>query len=243
MRFHSESPTTSNDFIRRKFDELDYDANGALNEQELETLVSWTVDLFPALSKDMTVANLLNTVDQNNDGRVDYEEFELYFEKKMDQALTMSTNQKAENAQRGRSSSFLAEPEFHQGTEDYIRRKFDELDQDANGALDMQELETLISWTIDLFPALSKQDPKDQAAELMQELDKNHDNRICFEEFEMHFEKKTNQAHRMSGHKKGCNCSERKEQQLPGRVSSRPTHCRRSARGRDGLERAARARA
>merc|ERR1719491_2538120 len=160
------------EYIREKFDLIDTDGSGELEEDEMRALFA---SMGRSVSKRI-VANLMRLSDADGNGTIDFEEFKAIFDK-------ISTvvdwgDEETESA----AFSVLQSTGGEYYTEEYIRGKFDLIDTDGSGELEEDEMR-------DLFASMGHPVSKRVVANLMRLSDADGNGKIEFEEFKAIFDK------------------------------------------------------
>jgi len=152
---------TSALLARARFDELDVDKSGFLENKELEKVVQWVMESFGTkLGTDPEVvkAKMMQRLDANKDGKLDPNEFQVLF---LAVVQRMGLMQRAE-------------------------AKFKEFDTDNSGFLENKEIDAVIDWTLQAFP--EGEDYSSYKDKLMKEIDANGDGKLDLGEFKILFE-------------------------------------------------------
>jgi len=111
-----------------KFKELDVDNSNFLEQKELQTIVTWVMTAVgDKLGSDPKVVQqkIMDRLDQNRDGKLDFEEFSVLF--------------------REMTARFA--------TIERAKAKFDELDTDKSGFLEAAELDKCVEWALQAYQA------------------------------------------------------------------------------------------
>ena len=178
---------------QKKFAELDADASGLLEGDEIVALAEWVWSSYhPAgapLCDEQKIeegSKLLSQLDSNSDGALSFEEFEDWFQSTCDSL-----------AKRPVVAQSTSDTELEMGdaaSEDVIDRmtlraqqKFEQLDADANGVLEGHELISLGEWVWTSFHPNGQQMTEEQkvgeGSKLLGRLDENGDQGLSFDEF------------------------------------------------------------
>ena len=139
-----------------KFDELDTDKSGFLENDELVKVAEWVMSEFgDKLGTDPTNVRkkIMTRLDANGDGKLDREEFSILFK------ITLQRM-----AMRDRASA-----------------KFKEFDKDNSGFLESKEIDEVITWTLEAFPAEGNMEV--YRARLVKQIDNNGDGKLDEKEF------------------------------------------------------------
>ncbi len=146
---------------RARFDELDSDNSGYLENEELGKVTDWVMLHFgDKLGTDPVAvrSRIMARLDANGDGKLDPQEFLALFNIIV-QRMTMMER---------------------------ARVKFGEFDVDKSGFLEAKEIDEVISWTLQAFPSDSNVDTYRER--LMKQIDRNGDGKLDIKEFLTLFE-------------------------------------------------------
>jgi len=146
---------------RIRFNELDTDKSGFLENAELVSCAKWVMETFgDKLGHDpeKIMKKMMQRLDANRDGKLDPEEFEILFEKVVQRHSIM------ERAQA----------------------KFKQFDTDNSGFLENKEIDEVVTWTLHAFP--EGDDYVTYKDKLMKEIDANGDGKLDMNEFTALFE-------------------------------------------------------
>jgi len=146
---------------RARFDELDTDNSGFLENEELGKVTDWVMLHFGSKLGTDPVAvrsRIMARLDANGDGKLDPAEFLDLFNIIV-QRMTMMER---------------------------ARVKFAEFDADKSGFLEAKEIDEVITWTLQAFPSDSNVDTYRER--LMKQIDRNGDGKLDMKEFLILFE-------------------------------------------------------
>lgn len=146
---------------RARFDELDTDNSGFLENEELGKVTDWVMLHFGnKLGTDPVAvrSRIMARLDANGDGKLDPQEFLDLFNIIV-QRMTMMER---------------------------ARVKFAEFDADKSGFLEAKEIDEVITWTLQAFPSDSNVDTYRER--LMKQIDRNGDGKLDLKEFLILFE-------------------------------------------------------
>lgn len=146
---------------RARFDELDSDNSGFLENEELGKVTDWVMLHFgDKLGTDPVAvrSRIMARLDANGDGKLDPQEFLALFNIIV-QRMTMMER---------------------------ARVKFNEFDVDKSGFLEAKEIDEVISWTLQAFP--SDSNVATYRDHLMKQIDRNGDGKLDIKEFLILFE-------------------------------------------------------
>lgn len=152
---------TSALLARARFDEIDVDKNGFLENKELEKVVQWVMESFGSkigTDPEAVKSRMMQRLDANKDGKLDPNEFQVLF---LAIVQRMGLMQRAE-------------------------AKFKEFDTDNSGFLENKEIDAVIEWTLHAFP--EGEDYSSYKNKLMKEIDANGDGKLDLGEFKQLFE-------------------------------------------------------
>jgi calmodulin len=152
---------TSALLARARFDELDADKNGFLENKEIEKVVQWVMESYGnkiGSDPEVVKSKMMQRLDANKDGKLDPEEFQILF---------MSVVQRLGLMQRAEA-------------------KFKEFDTDNSVFLENKEIDAFIDWTLQAFP--EGEDYSSYKEKLMKEIDANGDGKLDLGEFKILFE-------------------------------------------------------
>jgi calmodulin len=152
---------TSALLARARFDEIDVDKSGYLENKELDKVTQWVMDSFGSklgTDPETVRAKMMQRLDANKDGKLDPNEFEMLF---LAIVQRMGMMQRAE-------------------------AKFKEFDTDNSGFLENKEIDAVIDWTLQAFP--EGEDYSSYKNKLMKEIDANGDGKLDLGEFKVLFE-------------------------------------------------------
>ena len=152
---------TSALLARARFDELDVDKSGYLENKELEKVTLWVLESFGSklgTDTETVKTKMMQRLDANKDGKLDPEEFQVLF---LAIVQRMGLLQRAE-------------------------AKFKEFDSDNSGFLENKEIDAVIEWTLHAFP--EGEDYSSYKNKLMKEIDANGDGKLDLDEFKVLFE-------------------------------------------------------
>lgn len=146
---------------KAKFLAFDSDSSGFLELKEIDAVIEWSLQAFPD-GEDYSAykAKLLQEIDKNGDGKLDLAEFIVLFE------------------------DMLARLEL-------VRRaktKFDELDADKSGMLELTEIDAVAEWVLFAYVEKSNEDRSAFKATLMRRIDVNQDGKLSLQEFAVVFD-------------------------------------------------------
>ena len=150
-----------NALANNRFDELDTDKSGFLENDELIKVTDWVMDQFgDKLGTDPVVVRrqIMARLDTNGDGKLDREEFLVLFKIVLER---MAMKERA-------------------------REKFVEFDVDKSGFLEAKEIDQVITWTLQAFPADDNIDVYRER--LVKQIDGNGDGKLDLNEFLVLFE-------------------------------------------------------
>ena len=145
-----------NALANARFDEIDTDKSGFLENNELIQLTDWVMDEFgEKLGTDYVLVRqqIMARLDTNGDGKLDREEFLVLFKIVLER---MAMKERA-------------------------REKFVEFDADKSGFLEAKEIDQVIAWTLEAFPADDNIDV--YRARLLNQIDRNGDGKLDLKEF------------------------------------------------------------
>ena len=144
---------------RAKFDELDKDGSGLLENAELLDVAAWVISSFGEAASSIEDAKMrmMQRLDTNKDGKLDFEEFFRLFS--------------------------LMTARF--ALIDRAKVKFQELDKDESGYLESAEIDECVKWALELYQG---EDPVQYKKRLMKKVDTNRDGKIDLIEFTVLFE-------------------------------------------------------
>jgi Ca2+-binding EF-hand superfamily protein len=146
---------------KHKFDELDTDKSGFLEEKEIDQCIMWTLQAFPNDDDLQTYKkHLLHHIDSNGDGKLDLGEFVILFE---DLLIRLELIERA-------------------------RGKFNELDTDKSGMLEKAELDKVADWVLAAYGERPEAEIAGFKATLMNRIDVNHDGKLSLQEFAVLFD-------------------------------------------------------
>jgi len=146
---------------KHKFDELDTDKSGFLEEKEIDQCIMWTLQAFPNDDDLQTYKkHLLYHIDSNGDGKLDLGEFVILFE---DLLVRLELIERA-------------------------RGKFDELDTDKSGQLEKAELDKVADWVLAAYGERPEVEIAGFKATLMKRMDVNQDGKLSLQEFAVLFD-------------------------------------------------------
>ena len=147
--------------MRVVFRSMDADNNGFLDEGEIINCLKKVNDQLSALlggGQEIDFSDIMNSVDINNDGRVNYEEF----------TIAAYNRRKLIN-------------------EKNLQVAFEMLDRNGDGLIDRTELSNCLAQsTLDNLEAYDIDMPEESWVNVMDECDKNHDGFIQFQEFKVY---------------------------------------------------------
>lgn len=144
-----------------KFEELDVDKSGYLENEELLKVTDWVMLYFgDKMGSDPGAVRkkIMQRLDANNDGKLDLAEFEELFNMILQR---MSIIERA-------------------------RAKFKEMDTDKSNFLEKEEINAVIEWSLQAFPA--DDDLTNYKKKLLADIDKNGDGKLDQQEFVVLFE-------------------------------------------------------
>jgi Ca2+-binding EF-hand superfamily protein/translation elongation factor EF-1beta len=102
---------------RRVFDALDADGNGVLTGDELTQLANWVFEKFHPGDVPLTeeeredeAAKLLSRLDENDDGVLEFEEFEAWFRKTCDSIVKFQNQRVAKTSSKKRPATKVSSP-------------------------------------------------------------------------------------------------------------------------------------
>ena len=209
-------------FVYRKFKELDTNNSGTLDATEAQTLAEWVYTSFRPDGKRLDeaqvkieAANLMQKLDRDHSGGIEFAEFEAYFNTKYSgakkYAKAMATKGERQYINMladvpmapviGSKTSLAKSKEAGDTTSpemSYAYRKFKELDVDNSGSLSHDEMFKLCRWVYSSFRTdgalLDDAQSRIEAQKLMDKLDADGDKSISFDEFLEFFEEKRKQS-------------------------------------------------
>jgi Ca2+-binding EF-hand superfamily protein len=146
---------------RKKFEELDTDKSNFLEAGEIHTVVDWTLQAYPA-DDDLEKyrSKMLAQVDKNGDGKLDLIEFTQLFEEML---VRMDLIHRA-------------------------RAKFEALDTDKSGMLEVAELDAVAEWVLQGYSDKPAEEREHFKATLMKRIDVNADGKLSMQEFAVVFD-------------------------------------------------------
>ena len=181
---HSQTHELQNDLL--KLHEMQQEAPPAADEDVLDLLNNRIRELEEEVVLDHEISEVLRSENKRL-------EDELKASKAVsaahDEDSTEATEAEAAKAadkaaKAAEMASFVATPKFE--------TKFNQLDSDKSGFLNLEELEELAQWVYISFRAdnasLDQDKLANEANKLMKKLDKDGDQKICIEEFRAYFE-------------------------------------------------------
>jgi calcium-binding protein CML len=143
-----------------RFNELDIDHNGYLENAELLNVVDWMMKSFgDRLGTDSAEVHkkMMARLDSNQDGKLNAVEFEQLFKEMVNRILMTER----------------------------ARIKFEEFDTNKNGTIDANEIRQVIGWTLQAYPAASVDNYTER---LIENIDLNKDGCLNLQEFTDLFE-------------------------------------------------------
>eukprot|EP00656_Telonema_subtile_P051804 TRINITY_DN7065_c0_g1_i3.p1 TRINITY_DN7065_c0_g1~~TRINITY_DN7065_c0_g1_i3.p1 ORF type:complete len:900 (-),score=310.49 TRINITY_DN7065_c0_g1_i3:51-2750(-) len=184
--------------IRLMFDKLDKDGSKFLEGEEIAELGRWLFQKFcpggMGLSADQVeveTSKMLLEIDSDGDKKVSFDEFVRYLEKMGNQYKTLLEVHTKYDL-----------PVLSNITLSIAQQKFNALDKDKSGLLDLAEAKVFATWIYTSFQtkgdALSEAQAETEACKLMNKLDLNNDGNIIFEEFEAFFCQRAAQSARVA---------------------------------------------
>jgi len=180
--------TQANERAYAKFSKYDADKSGYLERKELTKLADWVLVMFHpgkepiSHSKKIDMREkLLDRLDDDHNGKMDFNEFFSWFEEKC-REIENFRKRKAKEA-REKEEIMTNFTQLHPR----LRKKFDEFDTDRSGTLEGKELTHLAEWVFTLFhpngEMLSHSEKISMREKLMHRIDENHDGKLGPEEF------------------------------------------------------------
>ena len=201
MNFKTSKEAVVN--ARAKFRELDKDDSGTLEGDELVALAEWIWSSFhpegvacSAEEKAAMVEKLLHRLDENEDGRLSFSEFEEYFERTAE-AMKRYRHRAAPRQRIKPQARIVSRPEVVAAAEINGRamKKFRELDVDGSGALEGAELVQLAEWVWSSFhpdgQVMGDAEKEAFVEKLLYRIDENQDGKLTADEFQEYFIKTT----------------------------------------------------
>ena len=144
-----------------RFQELDTDKSGFLENKELVAVAEWVIQYFGNKmgdDKDKVLLKILKRIDKNQDGKLDLSEFIELF------SMVVSRSDMVTRA----------------------KLKFAELDVDKSGFLEEKEIDECVMWTLQAFP--NDDDLLTYKKHLLNHIDSNGDGKLDSDEFIILFE-------------------------------------------------------
>lgn len=144
-----------------RFEELDIDKSGYLENDELFKVTDWVMNYFgDKMGTDPVIVRkkILARLDSNNDGKLDKVEFEELFDMILQRM----------------------------GLIERAKAKFKELDIDNSNFLERNEIDQVIEWTLQSFP--SDGNKENYKLKLLKDIDRNSDGKLDLNEFVILFE-------------------------------------------------------
>lgn len=218
---------------RAKFDSLDKNHNGLLEEKELKELCTWTFDIFGRRFKSDKEKNAATEKQvkryMKKGPEWDFDTFEAYY-LKLTADIESYEAKRSEAFEKGYSKSKAA-------------AKFKELDADGSGFLEGKELEVFATWIFDSFhpdgKPLTDAQKQEEARKLLEKImlrtDKakgNSDGKLSFTEVDFYIEEKISQ---MEDFKKRAAEREAKRQakEAEKKAAKEAKHAAKAAKGGD----------
>lgn len=140
---------------REKFKEFDTNHSGTIESDEINQVITWTLQAYPAENKAVYQARIMANIDANKDGQLDLLEFTDLFEKMI---VRMELVAKA-------------------------KTKFIELDADKSGFLENGELDNLVSWVLETHVEKTQQEKENLRDSILVRIDVNKDGKLDVTEF------------------------------------------------------------
>lgn len=140
---------------KEKFKEFDTNKSGTIESDEIRQVIDWTLQAFPAGNREVYEQRLMANIDANKDGQLDILEFVDLFEQML---------ARMDLVQRAKS-------------------KFEELDADHSGALEREELDSLVSWVLESHVEKTKEQKANFKNLLLTRIDVNKDGKLDITEF------------------------------------------------------------
>jgi len=144
-----------------RFNELDVDKSGFLENEELIKVTDWVVQYFGDKLGSNTAdvkKKIMLRLDVNQDGKLDPEEFQALFDLIVERVNLLQR----------------------------AKVKFEEFDSDKSGFLETAEIDAVLTWTLQAFPA--DDDVYKYKEKLLKDLDANGDGKLDLKEFTELFE-------------------------------------------------------
>jgi Ca2+-binding EF-hand superfamily protein len=154
------SQQTMEMMARARFNELDVDNSGYLENAELLTVVEWVMSSFGdrlGTNPEEVRVKMMQRLDANQDGKLSIEEFESLFKEMVNRICMIER----------------------------ARIKFEEFDTNKNGTIESDEIRQVISWTLQAYPAASVDNYTER---LIANIDLNKDGVLNLMEFTDLFE-------------------------------------------------------
>jgi len=211
-------------YVRKKFNQLDKDGSGSLDENEAQLLAEWVFTSFTPNGKTLDesqvkteTAKLMSKLDRDHSGNIEFFEFEDYFNTKYSAAKRYAKQMNSSGEKQYKNmldddaipvapvigSKISSARSKEEGDTEapelsFAYRKFKELDVDDSGRLDRDEMFKLCRWVYTSFRTdgalLDDMQARVKAQELLDKLDKDGDKAITFEELMEFFESKRKQS-------------------------------------------------
>jgi Ca2+-binding EF-hand superfamily protein len=140
---------------RDKFMQFDTNKSGTIESDEIRSVVEWTLQAYPVDNRAAYEERLMANIDANKDGQLDLNEFTDLF----DQMLC-----RIELVEKAKA-------------------KFMELDADSSGFLEKNELDHLVSWTLETHLEKTEEQKIKFKSQLLEKIDINKDGKLDLAEF------------------------------------------------------------